>query len=60
MIQDKVTDTLIPDPSNTNLLAIQAKKGEIIIIPLHWSYLITNTLNVKCIGIHDLITFFLP
>ena len=60
MIQDKTTGTLIPDPSNTNLLAIQAKKGEIIIIPLHWSYLITNTLNVKCIGIHDLITFFLP
>lgn len=61
MIQDKMAaDTLIPDPSNTNLLAIQAKSGEIIIIPLHWHYLITNKLTVSCIGIHDLITYFLP
>ena len=50
----------IPDPNDTNLLAIQAKSGEILILPLHWYYYINNNLNVKCIGIHDLVTYFLP
>jgi hypothetical protein len=54
------TDEEIPDPTDANLLAIQAKTGEIVIIPFHWRYLITSKLNVKCLGIHDYVTYFLP
>lgn len=50
----------IPDPTDAKLLAIQAKVGEIVIIPFHWRYLITPKLDVKCMGIHDMITYFLP
>ena len=49
-----------PDPESANVLAIQAKKGEILIIPFHWRYLINNKLDVECLGIHDYITYFLP
>jgi hypothetical protein len=49
-----------PDPESANLLAIQAKKMEIVIIPFHWRYLIQNKLDVECLGIHDYITYFLP
>lgn len=61
IIDDKSpSHNIIPDPSNTNLLAIQAKVGEIVILPFHWYYYISNKLNVKCLGIHDYITYFLP
>jgi len=50
----------IPDPTDAKLLAIQAKAGEIVILPFHWRYLITPKLDVKCMGIHDFITYFLP
>ena len=53
-------DILVPDPSDTNLLAIQAKAGEIVFIPFHWRYFITSKLIIKCLGIHDYITYFLP
>jgi len=57
-------------PNNDeNIIAIQAKKGQIIILPFHWNYMIpfkNNNENVftpntlETIGIHDLITYFLP
>jgi hypothetical protein len=53
-------ENLIPDPNNVNLLAIQAKVGEILFIPLHWYYFISPNLKMKCLGIHDYITYFLP
>jgi hypothetical protein len=53
-------DAMIPDPDDSNLLAIQARTGEIIMIPFHWHYLITGKVKVKCLGIHDYVTYFLP
>ena len=53
-------DVMIPDPTDSNLLAIRAQAGEIILIPFHWHYLITDKLKVKCLGIHDYVTYFLP
>jgi hypothetical protein len=53
-------EQFIPDPEAANLLAIQAKANEIIILPFHWRYLISEKLDVKCMGIHDFITYFLP
>ena len=53
-------DVMIPDPTDSNLLAIRAQAGEIIMIPFHWHYLITGKLKVKCLGIHDYVTYFLP
>jgi hypothetical protein len=60
MIVDVTNGQDIPDPDDANLLAVQAKKGEIVIIPFHWRYLIDVKLDVACIGIHDFITYFLP
>ena len=60
MIIDDITGLDIPDPDDANLLAIQAKKREIVIIPFHWRYLIDVKLDVVCLGIHDYITYFLP
>jgi hypothetical protein len=53
-------NSIIPDPEDANLLAIQAKADEIIILPFHWRYLISEKLDVKCMGIHDWVTYFLP
>jgi len=60
MLLEKNTNQQIPDPENTNLLAIQAKANEIVILPLHWRYIISKKLDVNCMGIHDWITYFLP
>ena len=60
MIVDITNAQDIPDPDDANLLAVQAKKGEIVIIPFHWRYLIDVKLDVACLGIHDFITYFLP
>jgi hypothetical protein len=62
MLPNKSGDitTQEPDPEDANLLAIQAKTNEIIIIPFHWRYLIDTKLDVKCMGIHDWVTYVLP
>ena len=57
---DGADNVMIPDPTDSNLLAIQAQAGEIIMIPFHWHYLITGKVKVKCLGIHDYVTYFLP
>ena len=44
---------------NEKLLGIQGKQGQILILPLHWHYMILDT-SVNCIGTHDMITYFLP
>jgi hypothetical protein len=46
----------IPDPDET-LLAIQISKGQLIILPFHWKYLIN--VNVNCLGVNDLVSYFL-
>ena len=52
-----------------NIVEVQLTKGQLIIVPLHWYYLIynepntetsnTETSNIECIGIHDFVTYFL-
>jgi len=46
----------IPDPTET-LLAIQISKGQLIILPFHWKYLINVPVN--CLGVNDLVSYFL-
>jgi len=43
-----------PDPAET-LLAIKISKGQLIILPFHWKYLVH--VDVKCLGVNDIITY---
>jgi hypothetical protein len=47
----------IPDP-NESLLVIQISQGQLIILPFHWKYLLN--IDVKCLGVNDLVSYFLP
>lgn len=46
----------LPNPDES-LLAIQISKGQLIILPFHWKYMIN--VDVVSLGIHDLLTYFL-
>jgi len=43
-----------PDPAET-LLAINISKGQLIILPFHWKYLVK--IDVKCLGVDDIISY---
>ena len=47
------------DSVDTEIVEVQLSQGQIIIIPFNWLYLIVDS-TVDCIGLHDLITYFLP
>lgn len=47
-------------PSDENILSIKLSAGQVVIVPLHWYYLIPNEMSVQCMGVHDLITYVLP
>ena len=48
-----------------NVLAIQMSAGQSVIVPLRWRYMIpvehepANNVEIKCIGIHDIVSYFL-
>ena len=46
--------------SGENIIAIQVSHGQMIIVPLHWRYMIPLDMSVTCIGTHDVVTYFLP
>lgn len=48
----------VPDP-NESLLAIQISKGQLIILPFHWKYLVPD-ITVDCLVVNDLVSYFLP
>ena len=43
-----------------NIIAINASKGQIIVVPLHWLYMIPPEMVVQCIGVHDVVSYLLP
>jgi len=43
-----------------NVIAIQVAKGQVVIVPLHWRYMIPDNMHVNCMGVHDIITYALP
>lgn len=50
-------------PEDAAIVAIQAKEGQVFIVPLHMHYAICSDSKkevCKCIGVHDLITRVLP
>lgn len=53
------TQNIPYDSEDTEIIEIQLSQGQIIIIPFNWLYLIADS-TVDSIGIHDLITYFLP
>jgi hypothetical protein len=54
------TNETVPDKeSETKIVEVQLSKGQIVIVPFNWLYLISDS-TVNCIGIHDYITYFLP
>ena len=53
------TQNIPYDSVDTEIVEIQLSQGQIIIIPFNWLYLLADS-TVDCIGIHDLITYFLP
>lgn len=46
----------IPNPDES-LLAIKISKGQLIILPFHWKFLLN--VDVLTLGVHDLLTYFL-
>lgn len=44
-----------------NVLAIQMSAGQSVIVPLRWRYMIPIEYShtIKCVGIHDIISYFL-
>lgn len=54
----KIIDGL-PD-NNEKLINIQIKNGQSLILPFHWKYYIEKNNKFNCLGIHNLITYFLP
>jgi hypothetical protein len=46
----------IPD-TEESLVALQISEGQIIILPFHWKFL--TTINIKCVGVNDIISYFL-
>lgn len=51
-----------PDQSpaeGENVLAIQLSPGQSVIVPLHWRYIIPDGHAVHCVGIHDVISYFM-
>lgn len=49
----------LPD-MNENLINIQLRNGQCLILPFHWKYFIEKNNKFNCLGIHNLITYFLP
>jgi hypothetical protein len=47
-----------PTQKVTDLLEIQLKEKQLLIIPYHWKILIENTKEIKFVGIHDCISYF--
>ena len=47
----------VPPPQET-LLAVQLSPHQVLIVPFHWSYMFTEP-EVRSLGVHDLVTFFL-
>lgn len=41
-----------------HLIALQCKKGNIVILPFRWKYNVN--VPVACVGVHDLVTYFIP
>ena len=55
----KLTKENTPEPEE-GVIAIQASKGQVVILPFKWLYLVPEGMNITCIGLHDLITYFMP
>lgn len=54
---------LLPDntpDTNENLINIQLNIGQCLILPFHWKYYIDKNNSYNCLGIHNLVTYFLP
>ena len=54
-----LTNDNMPEPDE-GVIAIQATQGQVIILPFKWLYLVPEGMNIDCIGLHDLVTYFLP
>ena len=47
-------------PAEETLIIIKLKARQVLILPLHWNYMIQNYQPVYYLGVHDLLTPFLP
>ena len=43
----------------TKVVGLTLSRGQIVILPFHWSYIISPGGRVDCIGLNDLVTYFL-
>ena len=52
------------DPSDhVSIIAFKMRPGQTVFLPFHWSYCVaqqTTDQPLKVVGVHDLVTFFLP
>lgn len=51
------------DPANaTSIIAFKMQPGQTVFLPFHWSYSVQadSPYPLKAVGVHDLVTFFLP
>ena len=46
-----------PKQKMTDLLEIQLKEKQLLIVPYNWNILIENTKKIKFVGIHDCISY---
>ena len=47
-------------PAEETLIIIKLKARQIVILPLHWKYMIQTYQPIYYLGIHDIVTPFLP
>ena len=48
-----------PQALDSDIVEVQLSEGQILILPYKWMYLLPDS-SVRCIGIHDFVTYFLP
>ena len=55
---------LTPPNESSSIIAFKMLPGQTVFLPFHWSYSVIpktdTTVPLKVVGVHDLVTFFLP
>jgi len=56
-----LNDDGVPNP-DASVVAVQMSAGQVLIVPFHWHYCVPLAKDsaCECMGINDLVTYFLP